>query len=565
MFEHLDSLTNNQAKTETRKPPYEQFMDWVTQTALNTRTDTSQYTNRFVDALPIHKLKDKTIVVIGAGGIGSPGRPKVDALRDTLLTQFMTEIYTIQTRVENYDHLMSLINHTHIDILIGAVDNMEFRNRVGKDLIGWLMEGRMESTSTNTIHYEDYGPGVYIDARMSMGLWNVYTVPFGMQARSRFLIGSTQVLNHYQEQALFPPEEGMEEPCTARALGYTGENIASYIAALVDFTLRSDLDTGNSLTDEENRTLFKNFTDTDIQKSDACPFKWHAGFDARGYNTTDVNPFLEKTKTRLFDTQEQLAMLQEKHNTLTRYMGTMVERVPAPEARVCYPIDKEQDTKPTLPVTNFYLQANDMIYKLEEGMQLDFLVDNPNTHTMELVSETVTKLENLPPGTFSIMNGPDGTRQGRITMDPGYMPGNFITTKVNRPDRRAYIRAEFIPTQDDQLGVGLNMLLHHTATLMGIKEPENTTTPATAPAPPAEKINMIVDMEVPEGSIIRMKNQPGRFEVTEVTYNRVTCHRILGVDGTDISPTRIIDFTDKETFEDTVTAILDLAREDIVA
>lgn len=351
MFDNFEATETNTETTTT--DPHATFMEAVRAkhtelltTAGDNTLDT--ITTRFSGALPLRRLAEAHIVVIGCGGIGSPtiknlvamgaknvtiiddddvepqnvgtqfhrvmdlGMSKVDAMHDELLARYMIEVNPIKARVTDLDHLNELVNGAPIDILIGAVDNMDFRNTIGEELVApclsWVGGEVSWSTDAAAEHFRGL-PGWYIDCRMSLGLWHVYNLPIrqykaamldnevdNRYARRRALQAQ---FREYKEEALFPPEEGMQEPCTARALGYTGENIASYVAALVDFSLREAF--------TYDREKFLRFIDLTSTKNEEVPFKWAMGFDARCFTSTMADPFTEKVKERLNTANKAMA------------------------------------------------------------------------------------------------------------------------------------------------------------------------------------------------------------------------------------------------------------------
>jgi len=308
-------------------------------------------TSRFEGALNLRQLAQAHIVIIGAGGIGSPivknlaamgcknltvidpdtvepqnigtqfhkvtdiGRPKVQALRDEILERYYIEINPIQAKVRDFQHLQELTNFAPITLLIGAVDNMEIRNTIGHHFATKARDFMIGDYSS--YDQENLLPKYYIDTRMSLGLWNVFTIPVGRSIVSPLSPNVVlAALTQYKEQALFPQEEAMTEPCTARALGYTGENIASYVAALTDFMFRVLLKP-NQVSNNSDRGANPHnvFFDNDTQRKEAMPFRWTESFDARSFQPLNADPFRERLKTNLANTMKELSWLKKINQT----------------------------------------------------------------------------------------------------------------------------------------------------------------------------------------------------------------------------------------------------------
>jgi molybdopterin/thiamine biosynthesis adenylyltransferase len=369
MFDELDiTVTNTETETNTNTDtdtdPRAEYQKAVHQKLVEVTSPGNNIldtiTSRFSGTLPLRRLADAHIATVGCGGIGSPtvknlvamgaknvtvidydmveaqnvgtqfhkamdiGVPKVDALHDELLARYMLSINPIKAKVENLEHQNKLVNNTPIDILIGAVDNMEFRNTIGNELVAAaskLVTGVGDIQDPNVLL-----PDLYIDCRMSLGLWHVYVLPMKQyklfQAAPKegsaplHTLLAKQLLV-YKEEALFAPEEGMQEPCTARALGYTGENIASYVAALVDWYLRD-------FTSYDPQIL-STFTDLTTPKTERVPFKWAMGFDARNFIPTLPDPFTEKVKAQYSIACKEIADLHEAQSAVTKKIAELQE------------------------------------------------------------------------------------------------------------------------------------------------------------------------------------------------------------------------------------------------
>jgi hypothetical protein len=124
------------------------------------------------------------------------------------------------------------------------------------------------------------------------------------------------VVREYIDEALFEQEEAVQEPCTARALGYTGENVAAYVSSLVDFWVRHQ-----PLNDENNKAAMSLFLDTTVPGKDLCQMKWKAGFDARNFVSTMADPFKEKLKQEKAHLMRTVASLEEERKEDIKHLN----------------------------------------------------------------------------------------------------------------------------------------------------------------------------------------------------------------------------------------------------
>jgi hypothetical protein len=475
MFEDLmgiqqaETEEKAEAETKTFSQQRAEYKLAVANNAANQLEDSSNTTlktinSRHTDALNMRALGNLKVVVIGAGGIGSPavrelvgmgvknitvvdydtvepqnvgtqfykvtdiGLTKVEALRDELLERYMVEINIVQAKVNNLTDIVKAVSpaynegiKTHIDILIGAVDNMEFRNTVGKE----ISQGIAEAANID----------FYIDARMSLGLWNVYALPLkhmrDISAKSKERRAGKSVTDanamltyifkeRYPKDALFSAEEGMNEPCTARALGYTGANVACYIAAMVDYYSR---DFRNAEPEKVQK-----FLDLNTQRDEQVPFKWVAGFSSRSFITTDMNPFLEKQK-------EKVNLLNNKVATLKEQLKQkQIQTEEQPPINVWHGVTLAVGTQ----VKMHYIRGEAVVTKSEPS-RLDLQsVNTNNVYTFtagdDIESEIVALLS-MPqqPEPINIFNGRELTVGSRVGLE-SYPHSLLIFVELSEPD-----------------------------------------------------------------------------------------------------------------------------------
>lgn len=214
---------------------------------------------RFKDVLPASKTRDVTVALIGAGGLGNwiwrvllgmgfrniaifdddtvgpenigpqahsiidIGLPKVEAIRRQAMMFRGINLRVYKRRVMRFQDLREALGYTP-SIVIGATDSMECRNTFLEELVSktdfpWVQ-----------------GVDLYVDLRMALGDWNCFVLTPQKLALS-YNGEVRNVLARYRNLAKYEASEGVQEPCTARAITYTGANVASYVGALLHWWL----------------------------------------------------------------------------------------------------------------------------------------------------------------------------------------------------------------------------------------------------------------------------------------------------------------------------------------
>ena len=208
---------------------------------------------RFSDVLPLRTVKNTTVALVGAGGLGNwiwrvllgmgftnlylfdddtvgpenigpqahnlidVGYPKVEAVRRAALAFRGVNIRTFKQRVQTFSEIAQCMGCTP-DVVVGATDSTAFRNSMISD----VCYNRAKETQ------------LFIDLRMSLGDWNAYITTPKLFANTTLF---SHILNQYEAEACFTEEEAVHEPCTARAITYTGANVASYVGAFLHWWL----------------------------------------------------------------------------------------------------------------------------------------------------------------------------------------------------------------------------------------------------------------------------------------------------------------------------------------
>lgn len=233
---------------------------------------------RFSTSLPRASVEGLSVAIVGAGGIGNwqwrvllgmgfrcvvvydddvvsvenvgpqahnitdIGLPKVEAVRRAALAYRAGNILARNFRVETLGDITDDLGFMP-DIVIGCTDSAEFRN----GFIDYLHH-RCLSTSKN-IQFADPDrqweivraalPDIWLDFRMALGDWHCFAIPLRRMALAgkNSPVDLCDLWDQYTRQAVFPPETAVQEPCTERAITYTGANVASYTGAFLHWWL----------------------------------------------------------------------------------------------------------------------------------------------------------------------------------------------------------------------------------------------------------------------------------------------------------------------------------------
>lgn len=252
-------------------------------------------TERFSTAMNIRGIEKKLISLVGLGGIGNPlfkmlvgmgldkivvydpdtveihnvgpqgyslldvGRPKVEVAQEYAMAHLGCYVGGHQKEV----HSIAEICDNKADILILAVDNM--RTRI--DIMNSFNSAKK--------------PELIIDLRMSLGEWTAYIVP----------TNSRDIIEKYFKEALFTDEEAVREPCTERAILFTGYNIASYVGAFLFWYANN-----NCTIEGESEKDFSERKTT---------FSWKVTMSAMDFDFITPTPAIKKLRSKMAELTEK--------------------------------------------------------------------------------------------------------------------------------------------------------------------------------------------------------------------------------------------------------------------
>lgn len=212
---------------------------------------------RFSTSLNLNKVRNALVAVIGAGGLGNwqwrillamgfrrvaifdddkvglenvgsqchsifdIDKPKVQACDEAALAYRGIHLYAMNQRVSTMSDIISALGEVP-DIVIGCTDSAEFRNGFIEDL-----------ASKSSKYAQSFVPELFIDYRMSLGDWVAYIVPARALLMAEMYEDRYRFYQWYEGVAVFPPAAAVQEPCTERAIAYTGANVASFTGAIM--------------------------------------------------------------------------------------------------------------------------------------------------------------------------------------------------------------------------------------------------------------------------------------------------------------------------------------------
>jgi len=260
--ENPEPLTDTQVFEQARDSYYQQVEDHIVNLQESDSFNLNHADDRFSGTINLNSIRTRSVVVIGAGGIGSwtiraiagmgfrnitvydddiiehhnvgpqghsivdLGTYKVDAMYQEILRMRGTVIIRKKMRVTSYEQIVEDLGSAP-SILISAVDNMGIRNQLAKELI---------TDTEYNISIND--PDLYIDLRMSMGEWNSFAFPVKtmrdnmpgvIQGNNEYSIGLKQQGSSHRR--CFPTENSVIRKIRRQTTGTTFQSLISKVLA----------------------------------------------------------------------------------------------------------------------------------------------------------------------------------------------------------------------------------------------------------------------------------------------------------------------------------------------
>lgn len=322
---------------DTRKAYLDAMVGRILELKNDPNIDLDEADTRFSTALPLNRLKMKTVAIVGAGGLGNwqwrvllgmgfrniaiydddtvdienigpqahslldIGIPKVEAVRQAGIQYRGVEILSRQKRVYTYGEICEDLGYPP-DIVITCTDSTEFRNGFINDLFSEKLNGVAGGSALQ----ENEFPELLLDYRMSLGDWTGYAIPVRSIAKLLPVISCSTLwfrynLGKYLCEAVFPAEAAVQESCTERAIVYTGASVAAYSGAYIHWWLtdwRRALQGCDGAMEEKE--LFKEYF------AGKLGFSWKMSYSSRDW--LQITPTIAETKlrTKLKTTQEYI-------------------------------------------------------------------------------------------------------------------------------------------------------------------------------------------------------------------------------------------------------------------
>ena len=405
--------------THTYPAFQEQVAKHIEQLVEDPSFDLTETDTRFSTAINISRLRDLNICIIGAGGIGSwmirtlvgmgaqnvsvfdddiveihnvgpqahniidLGMLKVDAMAHAMLSFKGVEINPYPTRVNSYQQLCDTMQSVP-DILIVTADNMVVRN----ELAGYFFE-----TINNGNATPERMPSLYIDTRMGLGQWNTFALPIKAMTEAFDLIngGSNtaafdnvlgfynkmrSTMQYYEAEEMFSDAEGVQEPCTERAIIYTGANVSTYVAALLHWW------NDNPTLDFTELTHFLDVNSTESQ------YHWMRVYNSRNWVEGLAPPTDNKTEELIYHLMAESTKAKDTITTLQETIATLKDTLEAREGQAQPSASGEEEA---LPFTQVELSS--------ESTNSDLHINNHSNNTAvntDMMSRYLDLCDNLP-------------------------------------------------------------------------------------------------------------------------------------------------------------------------
>lgn len=316
---------------------------------------------RFSTSLPRSAVESLSVAIVGAGGIGNwqwrvilgmgfqcvalydddvvnienvgpqahnitdIGLPKVEAVRRAALAYRAGNILARKRRVQTLGDIADDLGFMP-DIVIGCTDSAEFRNGFIADLHSRsdkvLNTARGLAPGQRWTVAEADLPWLFLDFRMALGDWHCFAIPCRYMALAKDMQPATSasLWRRYEERAVFAPEDAVREPCTERAITYTGANTASYTGAFLHWWLTKGI---THLNNSQGMKVFFDFQSRGavVPELDDVAFRWLMTYSSRDWEQ-GTPTWKEKTLRSNWKTERKL--WEKKHEDMVFLLEILV-------------------------------------------------------------------------------------------------------------------------------------------------------------------------------------------------------------------------------------------------
>lgn len=347
--------------------------------------DLTQADIRYSTSINLRGMRNDLIAIVGLGGIGNwqlnilstmgfkrlavfdddtvgienvgsqahsifdIGLLKVEAAANSVLSRRAFAIQAYNIRVNSM--LDILANTGEVPrFLILCSDDREFRNSM---------------LSYKMFADPDLAPEFILDFRMSLGDWCCFAIP----AKMLCLYGAQRITMKklLEEKAILQADNVVQEPCTARAISYTGANAASFTGAFMHWYY-----SGDTARDEEWLSKF-------VHSKLAFPRPYTA-FSARDFEYITSTPRTEAL-------EKQCNRIQIKLNEVRQEFDDAFDLI---KEETCIPIDAVYKGVSS-SISDWECEENKITYFLDPVTRKVY-IRNSNTERVYLLTSSCPEL-----------------------------------------------------------------------------------------------------------------------------------------------------------------------------
>ena len=363
VFAAVEEQVANEAALQN--DPREAYLNYAVEKLVAMKNDHNldldEADTRFSTVLPLRTVRNMSVAIVGAGGLGNwqwrvllgmgfrrlaifdddtvgienigpqahslldLGMPKVEAVRQAALLYRGIDIQAINQRVSSLRDINNIL-HYMPDIIITCTDSAEFRKG--------FFESFTRKSMDVTLFYGDGElphmlPKLWLDYRMSLGDWTCYALPLKYMLTHMRLSQTRAFLSQYAEEAIFEPEAAVQEPCTARAIVYTGANVASYTGAYLHWFISRFMRMVNG--DDEEITPADALSEYAKGNLDMQP---KMTFSARDWEFITESKAEKSLRRKLIDARAKIAELEDRIEELGNLRDAVEAHMEAAQPQV---------------------------------------------------------------------------------------------------------------------------------------------------------------------------------------------------------------------------------------